>query len=503
MNLPLVLDIAVGLIFVFLILSLLTSEIQELIATISQWRAKHLKSSIDVLLAGGSEVDTPERDRAIQLANQLYNNPLINTLNQEYKQIDPGTDETSSQNQDKKPRKIFGRRRSGPSYIPSETFATTLVETLKIPELIHKASEPRLIKLKEKLIEYITSLLDSLNSEQEIKQDLTKALNELSLSYEEVVREFQSNKATLNGSLSRMSKQLDGYIADAEAILSDNATSKLFLRKIKSLREDAFDTTNNSILLGGLQPTLPEVLEDLKSLRDYSIAIREGIPTKDSETYKRIQDVYGDVKDIVEKSAIEKLPDSAIQSLSVLATRAQNKINNVEEGMNQFQKEVETWFDRSMDRASGVYKRNAKGVALLIGLLVAIFTNADTFHIASRLSKDSELRSIISNRVSEVKPINNLGMTKEEIRSIEKNLLDEVSVPLGWNPANLEQQYREEWSFYGWRIPFLKRIFGWILSAIALAMGAPFWFDLLGRVINVRNSGPKPVSYNQDRPPSK
>ena len=52
MRLPVILDIALGLIFIYLILSLLASEIQELIATILQWRAAHLKKSIEIFLAG-------------------------------------------------------------------------------------------------------------------------------------------------------------------------------------------------------------------------------------------------------------------------------------------------------------------------------------------------------------------------------------------------------------------------------------------------------------------
>jgi hypothetical protein len=53
MNLPIVIDVAISLIFVFLILSLLASEMQELLTTILQWCASHLKESIEVLLAGG------------------------------------------------------------------------------------------------------------------------------------------------------------------------------------------------------------------------------------------------------------------------------------------------------------------------------------------------------------------------------------------------------------------------------------------------------------------
>ena len=84
MNIPFVLDVAIVLIFIYLILSLLASEIQELIATLLQWRAKHLKISIEELLAGGSEnVPDQELIKVRELANELYSAPLINSLNHE------------------------------------------------------------------------------------------------------------------------------------------------------------------------------------------------------------------------------------------------------------------------------------------------------------------------------------------------------------------------------------------------------------------------------------
>ena len=92
MQLPVIVDIAIGLLFIYLILSLLASELQELIATLLQWRAQHLKRSVQMMLAGGSEprlegMSRQEMDvdirRAQDLADRLYNNPLINTLNYE------------------------------------------------------------------------------------------------------------------------------------------------------------------------------------------------------------------------------------------------------------------------------------------------------------------------------------------------------------------------------------------------------------------------------------
>ena len=44
-SLPAFLEIAIALVFIYLILSLLASEIQELFAGFRQWRAKHLKES--------------------------------------------------------------------------------------------------------------------------------------------------------------------------------------------------------------------------------------------------------------------------------------------------------------------------------------------------------------------------------------------------------------------------------------------------------------------------
>jgi hypothetical protein len=58
MNLPSILNVAIGLVFIYLILSLLSSEIQEILATLLQWRAKHLQQSIELLVYGGNKVQS-------------------------------------------------------------------------------------------------------------------------------------------------------------------------------------------------------------------------------------------------------------------------------------------------------------------------------------------------------------------------------------------------------------------------------------------------------------
>ena len=96
MNLPFILDIGIGLFSIYLTLSLFASELQELLTTVLQWRAQHLKQSIETLLAGESKPmlnqASAERqrvqaeiDRSKALANQLYNHPLIRSLDHESK----------------------------------------------------------------------------------------------------------------------------------------------------------------------------------------------------------------------------------------------------------------------------------------------------------------------------------------------------------------------------------------------------------------------------------
>jgi hypothetical protein len=38
----------------------------------------------------------------------------------------------------------------------------------------------------------------------------------------------------------------------------------------------------------------------------------------------------------------------------------------------------------------------------------------------------------------------------------------------------------------------LFKAIGLAMTAFAVSFGAPFWFDLLGRIVNLRATGPKP-----------
>jgi hypothetical protein len=64
----------------------------------------------------------------------------------------------------------------------------------------------------------------------------------------------------------------------------------------------------------------------------------------------------------------------------------------------QFKKNIETWFNSSMERVSGWYKRHAQGVAFVLATIVTVAANADTMVIANALWTHPSLRqSVVAN----------------------------------------------------------------------------------------------------------
>ncbi|NJL56946.1 hypothetical protein HC928_18680 [bacterium] len=200
MSLPFVIDIAIGLIFIYLTLSLLASEIQELIAVVLQWRAEHLKKSIEVLIAGGG--DNTKRTRAREIANELYAHPLINNLHQEaqgglstlFRKLDRIL--FSLLRQVTGNANLFGSKASGPSYIPPQTFAAGLIEYLGIPAIARWITAARFEAFKqETLKQVICTIKENLDSFSEPSQKYIKReLNALALRFDSTLEDFIGEK---------------------------------------------------------------------------------------------------------------------------------------------------------------------------------------------------------------------------------------------------------------------------------------------------------------------
>ena len=231
---------------------------------------------------------------------------------------------------------------------------------------------------------------------------------------------------------------------------------------------------------------------------------------------------------------------------------------------------IEKWFDASMDRVSGWYKRRSQVFVFVIGIFLTIGVNADSVLIARRLSADKVMReSLVSAAQSfakvdaeetaknaasakaspspnessakpkpspspasspspggastalgasptpkaSVSPTPNTSPTASPTPSpatattTEKDKpdcntpqcryrdslteLQSLSLPIGW-ASGVEGQpwpglhFWEGAFWVNWATQFRVHIFGWLLTALAISLGAPFWFDLLNKFIVVR-----------------
>lgn len=496
MNLPVILDITLGLIFCYLILSLMASEIQELITTILQWRAQHLKKSIEVLIAGSVDESTPESQSARELANSLYDHPLLRDLNQGAKgSIEKGFRKISTGIANLirtlSPRKenIFGDKKSGPSYIPADVFARTLIDQLKIKELAQMISYARVERFKQQnLLQQIVGIYQDSELADENKAPIQKEFVKLGENFDEILADFKAQRTTLDGTIDRMAIKIDSFIKNCQLTLPPNDSSlETFYNRLGVFRQDNFNESERKAVLASLKPSLNEVVQIIAKNPVVYAEFEKTFQDKNSQTYQNIVQL------------IDNLPVALKQSLSELANRAKTGTLNIEEDIRNLQNQVEIWFDHSMTRASGVYKRNAKGVAILIGLVVAIVANADTIHIVNSLSKNSVLRAAISQNTQQLIS-NNPASDFPSVRALNNQVrkaLDDVPLPLGWGVENVKEQAERNW-----QIPYLRQILGWLVSGIAISMGSSFWFDLLSKVINVRNAGKGNYATKEDNPSS-
>jgi hypothetical protein len=204
-------------------------------------------------------------------------------------------------------------------------------------------------------------------------------------------------------------------------------------------------------------------------------------PGKSSITYKDLQD------------GLSAMPNGDVKT-ALLAL-----IQNANGDLTKAQKNIETWFDDSMDRASGWYKRQAALITVIIAVFLTVLANADTINIVRTLWKNPSERALIvqqaQNRAGQdlqpsVKAIyenKDNPLQPTAIRRVTPDEMDALGDVLGW------KRDAPRLSQLGW----LQHLFGWFLTAVAVSLGAPFWFDVLNKLINIRNAGKKPAKSDE------
>lgn len=143
------------------------------------------------------------------------------------------------------------------------------------------------------------------------------------------------------------------------------------------------------------------------------------------------------------------------------------------------------WFDSSMDRVSGAYKRWAQLWTFIFAFLIAAILNVSTLDVAQQLWKQPVDTKMITAAAAQNPPADYL------------KLLD--TMPIGWSSGGggsvASGANSGVLAFFN-RAPSdwdLTRIGGWLITAFATLFGAPFWFDALQQIVRLKGSGPSPA----------
>jgi hypothetical protein len=208
----------------------------------------------------------------------------------------------------------------------------------------------------------------------------------------------------------------------------------------------------------------------------------------------------------------------------------------------KFKLQLEGWFDRTMEQTTLWYKRKIQIILLVLGFFMAWFFYADTFVIVKNLSIDKDAREKIvsmanayveSNKISvdttkirTAKELDDFNKRLDSLLAIRQQLEADIAKTSsilglgGWLPdtvqvvtdkktnvriytpqldaASLSRVDKlvfngkigfscREKLYYLFRLLYFH-FFGFLITAIAISLGAPFWFDLLNKMMKLRTS---------------
>jgi hypothetical protein len=160
---------------------------------------------------------------------------------------------------------------------------------------------------------------------------------------------------------------------------------------------------------------------------------------------------------------------------------------------------IENWFNSTTDRIAGWYKRRTQVITLVLGICIGVVLNADTVLVMDALWHNAALRSSVTSQAEQFNAraknaaINRAAEGEEKFEEASRALAN-VGLPIGWNAQDAAHTlpgsvFKEpgraiSWSLYQLDLHWL----GWLVTGLAISLGAPFWFDLLNKFIVVRST---------------
>lgn len=191
------------------------------------------------------------------------------------------------------------------------------------------------------------------------------------------------------------------------------------------------------------------------------------------------------------KTAFDQLHDVLMRiekEAPELANDARQAKALAEVAAGAFLAKINARFDQTMDRVSEAFTNHARMVTFVASLVVALGMQLDTAQMITRLNADPELRKQLIQQAVDTKnpnlpqlPAASAPNTAEQAE-IQNNLqkfvgLDIVDMPETW----------DEWTGRWSQKNAPMKLLGILLSALLLSLGAPFWYNALKNLLQLRS----------------
>lgn len=218
------------------------------------------------------------------------------------------------------------------------------------------------------------------------------------------------------------------------------------------------------------------------------------------------------IKEAVDKTAL--LPEDLKRYVQQSISEASGEISKVKTDLGN-------WFDNCMIRVGGTYKNVQQYALIVISFLIVTSFNADSLALTKFLYQNETSRTALATQAAstlqdstlslitqkyldldslasgdveldteENKVLEDIQMGINDLKAINGQLSD-TKLPLGWS-LNKGKTNSFPPDLVGW----IMKIIGLVISAFAVSLGTPFWFDILNKLVNIRGAGNKPVSKN-------
>lgn len=497
-----VLDVAVGMIFIYLLFGILVTAINESISSLLNKRGRNLLEGIKNLLNDPNYTG---------LAHQIYNHGLIDGISQ-------------NASNDKKANRL-------PSYLSSSSFSLALVDILTTRGALAAAHSSLLVTVEE-ADDAVFAARQIKNPNAEQSAALATAEAAQAKAEAALQTSWQDAKTQLSNLQQSLQNTPDNELAKSQ-LISAQQQFDLCDAAVKMLaaRRAAMQSAHN-----------PRRLEQVKlaaNAAENALAVGRSLLDNQLDPLAKIE------------QALAQLPNGHTkESLYVLLDKTRRELNEGEHALETLRRNLENWFNESMDRVSGWYKRWSQKIGLALATVLVLACNLDSLQLAQRLMNDSALRTALANTAtdfardarnaepapnpasatppqagSEVQAGSEAGSNPPQNQlsaTGRKNMLEMVgnntNLPIGWNlekdfdfltPPMLANKAASEekkastskdqakpqpepLTFTQWMWKILAKVIGLGISIFAVSLGAPFWFDFLVKFVNMRSAGKRP-----------